>query len=104
MSPIPTLGADIRVVAFEPRHAAAFRDLNLAWIERYFAIEDKDRYMLDHPDETIIASGGHILMAEDERAVAVSAVSAFCPIARGFWNWPRWPSPMACKAGASVER
>ncbi len=53
-----------RVVAFEPRHATAFRELNLAWIERHFEIEAVDREVLLHPEETILASGGAILVAE----------------------------------------
>ena len=41
-----------------------FRDLNLAWIERYFEVEEMDRVSLDEPDHHIIEPGGAILMAE----------------------------------------
>jgi GNAT superfamily N-acetyltransferase len=54
----------IRVVAYEPRHRDAFRDLNVAWISRYFAIEDADLKVLNDPEGSIVASGGAILMAE----------------------------------------
>ena len=56
--------ADVRVVPFEERHAAAFRDLNLDWIEEYFAVEELDRKYLEAPVETILAPGGAILMVE----------------------------------------
>ena len=54
----------VRVVHYEPRHRDAFRDLNVAWISRYFAIEDADLKVLNDPEGTILAAGGAILMAE----------------------------------------
>ena len=54
----------LRIVAFEPAHAEAFRTLNLDWIEEYFAVEELDRLHLDSPRESFIDTGGAILMAE----------------------------------------
>lgn len=54
------------IVPFEPRHAAAWKALNEDWISRLFAIEPKDRIVLDDPAGQVIAPGGHILMAEIE--------------------------------------
>jgi GNAT superfamily N-acetyltransferase len=54
----------VRVVQYEPRHQAAFRDLNVAWISRYFAVEDADLKVLNDPEGAILAKGGAILMAE----------------------------------------
>ena len=51
------------IVEFEPAHAAAFRSLNEAWIEKYFVLEAKDREVLNHPEGQIIAKGGQIFMA-----------------------------------------
>ena len=52
------------VVDFAPAaHAAAFRDLNVAWIERYFSLEDEDRRLLDDPVGSLLAPGGYIAMA-----------------------------------------
>ena len=64
----------MRIVEFEPRHAAAWRDLNHAWISRHFALEPSDHEVLDHPEANVIAKGGHILMAEDEAGVAIGCV------------------------------
>lgn len=72
-------GADIAVLPFETRHAPAFRDLNLAWLERYFAVEEKDRHLLDDPEGRIIAKGGAILIAEDREGNAIGCV-ALVPI------------------------
>ncbi len=51
------------ILPYAPVHARAFRDLNRAWIERYFTIEPHDDEMLDDPEGYILAPGGHILMA-----------------------------------------
>jgi putative acetyltransferase len=71
--------SDIAVLPFETRHARAFRDLNIAWLERYFAVEEKDRDLLGDPERRIIAGGGAILIAEDRQGIAVGCV-ALVPI------------------------
>lgn len=55
--------ADLEIVAFEPRYKKAFYDLNKAWIDRYFAMEPKDFETLEHPEQSILEPGGHILIA-----------------------------------------
>ena len=54
----------LRIVQFRAEHAAAFRDLNLAWIEKYFAVEARDARDLGDPAAHILAPGGYIFMAE----------------------------------------
>jgi GNAT superfamily N-acetyltransferase len=58
----------MEIVEFEPRHAVAFRTLNEAWISKHFALEAKDREVLNDPQGTIVAKGGRIFMAEHEGA------------------------------------
>lgn len=55
----------VAVRDFRPGDEAAFRDINLAWIERFFAVEQKDRDVLDNPRKYILDPGGAILVAED---------------------------------------
>jgi GNAT superfamily N-acetyltransferase len=55
---------DVRVVDYAPHHHESFRALNLAWITKYFAVEDADRKALDDPESNILRSGGAIFMAE----------------------------------------
>lgn len=56
-----------RIVDFEPRHATAWLALNEAWLtEGGFAIEAKDRKVLDDPRGVVLASGGSIFMVERE--------------------------------------
>lgn len=65
----------MEIVEFEPAHAAAFHDLNVAWISKYFVIEAKDREVLENPDDKIIAKGGRIFMAlKDGQAVGCAAL------------------------------
>ena len=52
------------VVTFagEPRYAAAFRAINLHWIETFFRVEPHDEATLSDP-AALLAAGGHILLA-----------------------------------------
>lgn len=57
---------------FRAGDEAAFRDINLEWIERYFAVEAKDRAVLGDPQKYILGPGGAILLAcEDDEPVGV---------------------------------
>ncbi|MEM9570885.1 MAG: GNAT family N-acetyltransferase [Pseudomonadota bacterium] len=58
---------------FTPTDSAAFRDLNLAWVEQYFTVEDEDRAQLDDPQTHILDKGGAILMAELDGEVVGTA-------------------------------
>ena len=51
----------MEIVEFAPEHAEAFKTLNEAWITKYFAIEAKDREVLDDPQGKVIDRGGRIL-------------------------------------------
>lgn len=51
------------IIDFRPQHAAAFRDLNLAWIRQHWEPEEADFKALDHPGEYILDPGGQILLA-----------------------------------------
>jgi GNAT superfamily N-acetyltransferase len=54
----------LRIVPYRPEHAAAFRDLNLDWIRKYFTVEPRDERDLGDPDTYILAPGGCIFIAE----------------------------------------
>jgi N-acetylglutamate synthase-like GNAT family acetyltransferase len=42
-----------------------FRTLNEEWINRYFALEPKDREVLGDPHANILAKGGHIYLVDE---------------------------------------
>ncbi|HEX2716629.1 MAG TPA: GNAT family N-acetyltransferase [Gemmatimonadaceae bacterium] len=54
----------------------AFRALNLAWIEQYFAVEPRDRFELDDPEAHILEPGGRIFLAELDADGGVAIVGA----------------------------
>jgi GNAT superfamily N-acetyltransferase len=75
-SPVALPYGTVRVVEYDPsrrEHVEGFRDLNLAWITRHFAVEEADRRALDDPDGEILRPGGAIFLAEDERGAVVGA-------------------------------
>ena len=51
------------IVDYAPKYAAAFRDLNYAWINQYFEVEVTDIAQLDNAEETILWPGGAIFIA-----------------------------------------
>ena len=53
----------VRIVPYAAQFAGAFKALNEAWITRYFRLEAADLRVLDAPEATLIAPGGHILVA-----------------------------------------
>jgi N-acetylglutamate synthase-like GNAT family acetyltransferase len=53
----------VEIVPFTRAHAAAFKALNLAWIEAHWEPEPADLAALDHPQANIIRKGGHITIA-----------------------------------------
>ena len=54
----------VTVRDYRSADAAAFRDLNLAWVEAYFTVEAEDRAQLEDPQTHILNKGGAILIAE----------------------------------------
>lgn len=56
---------DVRIVSFEAQYAAAFKSLNLAWIERFFAVEAEDQLVLSDPATEIVGRGGDVFFAVD---------------------------------------
>ena len=72
--------AEVELRAFRPEDATAFRELNEAWIEKYFGMEEHDHEMLGDPEGYIIRPGGHIVMAFLEgRAMGCCALIPVSP-------------------------
>jgi putative acetyltransferase len=55
--------SEIAFRLFQPSDAEAFRELNEAWIARYFRLEEQDRIQLGAPENNILRPGGQIVMA-----------------------------------------
>jgi ribosomal protein S18 acetylase RimI-like enzyme len=64
----------IEIVSYRPEYQPYFERFNKAWIEKYFSLEEIDKYVLENPEKAIINVGGSILMAifNDEVAGTVA--------------------------------
>jgi len=69
------------IIDFTAEHAAAFKQLNLAWITENWTVEAADLKALDSPFESIIDAGGAILIGESD-SVVVGTV-ALIPLTAG---------------------
>jgi GNAT superfamily N-acetyltransferase len=56
----------LNIIPFESKHAPVFKDLNIAWLEKYFYVEPKDAILLGDCKNAILGIGGYIFMAEYE--------------------------------------
>jgi len=74
----------MRILPFELRHADAWRDLNTAWISKYFTMEAKDHEALNDPVGKILDKGGHILMAETDDGEVIGCVGLILLADGGF--------------------
>jgi len=62
---LPLFGKmQLKIIPFESKHAVDFKTLNLAWLEQYFYIEEKDKILLSDCENAIVNKGGYIFMAE----------------------------------------
>lgn len=67
--------SNVRVVEFEEKYQKCFEKLNKQWIKEFFVIEEKDKYSLENPKETIINKGGVILVAlYDDKPIGVCSL------------------------------
>lgn len=60
----------IDIIDYRKEHQPFFEKFNRDWIEKYFWLEDVDKYVLQHPEEAILQKGGAILMATYNGEVA----------------------------------
>jgi N-acetylglutamate synthase-like GNAT family acetyltransferase len=66
---------EVEIIEFKPKHRQAFKDLNYAWLEKYFEVEPYDEIVLSDPKTHILNNGGTILMASiDDEIVGTCAL------------------------------
>lgn len=67
--------SQVTVRHYSPADKQDFVELNLDWIEEYFAVEESDREQLERLESSILGVGGRILVAElHGRVVGVGAI------------------------------
>ncbi len=53
----------LSIIEFQKQYATSFYDLNIAWLEKYFYVEDYDKEVLANPKKYILDKGGLVLFA-----------------------------------------
>lgn len=65
----------VEIIPYHDKYGVHFKQLNEAWIRKYFKMEEMDRKALNHPQEYILDNGGHIAVAlYDGEPVGVCAL------------------------------
>jgi len=59
----------LKIIPFESKYADNFKNLNIAWLEKYFYVEPKDEVLLSDCENSILGIGGYIFMAEYENTI-----------------------------------
>lgn len=60
---------EVEIIPYRKELADWFKDLNIAWLEKYFYVEPYDEVVLSDPEEYIINKGGYIYFAQYGDAV-----------------------------------
>lgn len=74
----------VQIISFKPEYAQIFRNLNVAWLERYFYVESKDKEILEQCEAYIIDKGGFIFFAETDGAIV--GCFSFIPLSEGVFE------------------
>lgn len=53
----------VKIVPYKAAYASYFYDFNIAWLEKYFYVEDFDKEILSQAEKYILDPGGHIFFA-----------------------------------------
>lgn len=61
--PTRSNSSEVTIRDYRPEDAKAFRELNEAWITRWFALEEEDIALLGDPEAHILQRGGQIFVA-----------------------------------------
>ena len=56
--------SEIKIVDYHPAHQPYFEAFNRVWIEELFEMEPVDEWVLTHPEQALLQTGGAILIAE----------------------------------------
>jgi ribosomal protein S18 acetylase RimI-like enzyme len=64
-----------KIVNYQPEFRDAFKALNIAWLEKYFYVEDYDNQVLSNPEKYILEKDGSIyFLLENEIPVGTFAL------------------------------
>ncbi|UJH92254.1 GNAT family N-acetyltransferase [Antarcticibacterium sp. 1MA-6-2] len=65
----------MEIIDFDPKHAEDFKELNLAWLNKFFWVEPHDEEVLGKPQKYILDPGGNIFFVkEGDRIIGTVAL------------------------------
>jgi ribosomal protein S18 acetylase RimI-like enzyme len=64
------MSTTVKIIDYTDDLRSYFKDLNVAWLQKYFYVEPIDKEMLADPKSYIIDKGGHIFFATIDEQVA----------------------------------
>jgi N-acetylglutamate synthase-like GNAT family acetyltransferase len=56
----------MEILSYHPEYKKDFKDLNIAWLEKFFHVEPHDEEVLGDPEKFIINPGGNIFFVREE--------------------------------------
>lgn len=63
------------IIHFDPQYSEDFKQLNLAWLKKYFWVEPHDEEVLGNPEKHIIDPGGNIFFVkQDDKIIGTVAL------------------------------
>ncbi|WP_034924079.1 GNAT family N-acetyltransferase [Gillisia sp. CAL575] len=57
------------ILTYSPKYAEDFKNLNIAWLEKYFWVEPHDEEVLGDPEKYIIEPGGSIFFVKEDNKI-----------------------------------
>lgn len=69
----------VEFIPYNPKHRAAFRELNLEWIQRYFRVEKKDLEQVNDPEACLEEGGQIFFVLHEGKAVGTCALYKIAP-------------------------
>ncbi|MCM4159623.1 GNAT family N-acetyltransferase [Antarcticibacterium flavum] len=66
---------NVEIIPFQNEYAGDFKELNIAWLEKYFWVEPHDEEVLGKPQQYILDPGGNIFFVkEGEKIIGTVAL------------------------------
>jgi len=59
----------MEILSYTPKYAEDFKNLNIAWLEKYFWVEPHDEDVLGNPEKYIIEPGGNIFFVKENEEI-----------------------------------
>jgi len=59
----------MEILSYTPKYAEDFKNLNIAWLEKYFWVEPHDEDVLGNPEKYIIKPGGTIFFVKENEDI-----------------------------------